>query len=153
MILWRWLHVISACLLVGAAFLVYAIVPWALLDLETQARESALLRLRRGFKMLVHVCSLLLLISGTYNAIGNWRAYGRNIPLTHALFGPHLLLGLVIFALLVVMLARRVPRPSDRTWLGATVALLFITVAIASALKYAREHPKAVQQTTSYSSG
>ena len=44
--------------------------------------------------------------------------------------------------ILMVMLVRKQPRPSERSWLRVTVVLLFLTVLIASSLKYAREHPE-----------
>ena len=145
----RWLHVISACLLVGATFFMYAIVPVATRGLDEQARDSVAGRLRRGFKMIVHSTMLLLIVSGAYNAWSNWQAYKNNMPWTHALFGPHLLLGLIIFAILLVILAGRAPRRNYRAWLAVAVVLMFMTVAIASSLKYAREHPTqhAVRQT------
>jgi peptidoglycan biosynthesis protein MviN/MurJ (putative lipid II flippase) len=107
-----------------------------------QADESAYLQSRRGFKMVVHISVLLLLVTGTYNAILNWPAYHRNVPLTHALFGPHVLLGITVLVILMVMLARKQPGSGERKWMRVTVVLLFLTVLVASALKYAREHPK-----------
>lgn len=137
LVLSRWFHVVGACLLVGGTFFAGMLVP------GDASEGSVYLRVRRGFKMTVHVCTLLLLASGAYNAVTNWPAYGKNIPLTHALFGPHLLLGLVILTYLMVMLARKQPTPGERRGLKLSAVLLFLTVLIASGLKYAREHPKA----------
>ena len=147
----RWLHVISACLLVGATFFFYAILPRGARSLDEQSRQSVLLGLRHPFKMLVHPMILFLLGSGAYNAWSNWRAYRNNMPLTHALLGPHIFLGIVIFTILLVILSGKEPRRTSRTWLGITVLLLFVTVAIASSLKYAREHPKSAHQVTEMS--
>jgi len=138
----RWIHVTSACLLFGSTFFFYAIAPLATRPLDEQGREAVFLKCRRGFKLIVHTTILLLLLSGTYNAIHNWPAYRGNMPTTHMLFGSHLLLGLIIFAILLVILARREPIRSHRTWLRVSVVLLFLTVAAASALKQAREHVK-----------
>jgi len=142
----RWLHVISACLLVGATFFVAFLLPPATRELDEASRESILSRSRRGFKMLVHVCILLLLASGTYNLIGNRSAYHRGLPLTHALLGPHVLLALTAFAILLVVLAGRQPSRAYQRWVRLTASLLFLTVLTASALKWAREHP--LQDTT-----
>jgi uncharacterized membrane protein len=142
-ILSRWVHLSFACLLVGGTFFMGFLVPGATAaEAGEPASGSINLPIRRGFKMVVHSSVLFLLITGTYNAIMNWPAYWKNIPLTHALFGSHLLLGLIIFVILMVMLSRKQPRPGERTWLRVTMVLLFLTVLIASSLKYAREHPK-----------
>jgi uncharacterized membrane protein len=141
----RWVHVMSACLLAGATFYFAILLPGGTRSLDPEWREAVVLKSRRGFKLLVHPLILLLLASGTYNAIHNWPAYRNNMPTTHALFGPHLLLGLIIFAILLVVLARREPGRSHRAWLRLTVVLLFVTVAVASALKQAREYRRPAQ--------
>jgi cytochrome bd-type quinol oxidase subunit 2 len=127
----RWLHVICACLVVGGTYF-FAVVP----------SEAGQPRGRRAFKMTVHVSTLFLLLTGIANAMWNWNAYRHNVPLTHALFGPHLLLGLASLAILMVLLARKTPAISERKWLAITIVLLFLAVLMASSLKYAREHPK-----------
>src|SRR5205807_8941042 len=129
----RWVQITAACLLFGSTFFFYAIVPIATRALDEQGREAVFLKCRRGVKLIVHPMILLLQLSGTYNAIHNWQAYRGNMPTTHMLFGPHLLLGLIIFAILLVVLAKREPMRTHRTWLGATGLLLFLTVAAASA--------------------
>lgn len=141
----RWVHVMSACLLAGATFFFAVLLPAGTRLLDAEAREAVIVKTRRPFKLMVHPLILLLLASGTYNAIHNWAAYRNNIPTTHALFGPHLLLGLIIFTILLVILARREPARSHRLWLRVTVVLLFITVAVASALKQAREYRRPAQ--------
>ena len=137
----RWLHVISACLLVGATFFLAFILPAGIRESDAAVGNTVYLRSRRIFKMTVHSCILFLLISGIYNAIGNWGAYKRGIPLTHGLFGPHVLLAGVVFAILLTVLAPREPRKTQWGWLRLTFGLLLVTVLCASALKYAREHP------------
>jgi uncharacterized membrane protein len=138
----RWIHIICACLLVGATFFLVVVLSPATRELEPEVRELVYLRSRRRFKMIVHSTTLFLLASGIYNTIRNWPAYHANIPLTHALFGPHLLLGLLIFLVLFVLLARKQPTAGERTWMRIALVLMFLTTLIASALKYAREHPK-----------
>lgn len=139
-ILLRWVHVLCAGLLIGGTFFVAFLLPGPSREPNAPAEDSIYLRSRRGFKMVVHSCILLLLISGIYNAYGNWHLYSLNRPLAHGLFGPHLLLAAIVFAILLLMLARKVPRPSERSWLRIAVILLFVTVLVASSLKYVREH-------------
>ena len=139
-ILLRWVHVLCAGLLIGGAFFLAFLLPGKVGTSEEPSADLLYLRSRRGFKMLVHTCVLLLLISGIYNAYGNWRIYALNRPLAHGLFGPHLLLALIVFAILLIVFARKTPRPGERTWLRVTVVLLFLTVLLASSLKYVRDH-------------
>ena len=141
-VLFRWLHVISACAVAGATFFLALILPARMSGPDATATEAVYSRTRRVFKMLAHTTILLLVASGTYNAIGNWSAYRANMPLTHGLLGPHLLLAAIIFTILLVVLARREPWRRERMWLRLTAALLFLTVLVASGLKYAREHPR-----------
>ena|SRR5258708_7102885 len=138
----RWIHVICACLLVGATFFLVVVLSPATRELEPEVRELVYLRSRRRFKIIVHSTALFLLASGIYNMIRNWPAYHANIPLTHALIGPHLLLGLLIFLVLFVVLGRKQPTAGERTWMRVALVLMFLTTLLASALKYAREHPK-----------
>jgi len=142
-ILSRWLHLSFACLLVGGTFFMGFLVREGATEGDTPATGSIYLKARRGLKMVVHSSVLFLLLTGTYNATLNWAAYRRNIPLTHALFGTHLLFALIVFAILMVTFARKQPRPTERKWLKIAALLLFLTVLMASSLKYAREHPKA----------
>lgn len=139
-ILLRWVHVVCAGLLIGGTFLLAFLLPGKPATPEESATDSLYLRSRRGFKMLVHTCVLLLLVSGIYNAYGNWRIYALNRPLAHGLFGPHLLLALIVFAILLIVFARKTPGPRERIWLRTTVVLLFLTVLVASSLKYVRDH-------------
>jgi uncharacterized membrane protein len=137
-VLSRWVHVLFACLLVGGTFFIGMLFP----PPASEGDNPVYLRSRRGLKMVVHSGTLFLLITGIYNATVNWGAYRRNSPLTHGLFGPHLLLGLIALAILMVILARKQPRPGERKWLRIAVVILFLTVLAASSLKYAREHPR-----------
>lgn len=138
-ILFRWIHVSTACVLFGSAFFMTVILPVGLFAIAPEPREAAFLRTRRAFKLVVHPGILLLLISGTYNAIRNWRNYTLQPPLLHGLFGVHLFLGIAIFVILLILLAGREPRPSSRTWMRVNLVLLFLTVAVASTLKWGRE--------------
>lgn len=149
-VLLRWLHVASACLLVGAAFFVAFLLSPATRELDESSRRSLDSRVRRGFKMLVHTCILLSLISGTYNLIVNRDAYHRTLPLSHALLGLHVLLALGVFVVLLLILARRETSRGYLTWVRLTVGLLLLAILVASALKWVREHPpERNQQTTS----
>jgi uncharacterized membrane protein len=145
-IFFRWLHVITARLAVGGIFFMVVVLPVGLHSLDGVVRDEVGLRFRRVFKIVIHACILLFLISGIYNAIANWPAYKAGVPMTHALLGVHVLLALIVFAIALVMLAGRSPRRGARGWMGFNLVLLFLVVAAASSLKWARETGLAARQ-------
>lgn len=138
-ILSRWLHVISACLLVGGAFFMRVVLPAGTGPLDAEGREGTLLRCRRAFKMIVHPAVLVFLATGTYNAIKNWDRYKLKPGLTHGLFGMHVLLALAVMAILLWLLAGREAKRNTAWWLQMTVVLTFLAVLAASGLKWVRD--------------
>ena len=148
-ILSRWLHVSTACIVIGSAFFMRILLPIAIGVLQPEQREAVFLKARRAFKMVVHSGILLFLLTGTYNAIRAWPKYNERPGLTHGLFGIHVLLALIIFTLSLIQLAGAKPKPAHRTVMAWVLVLLFTTVAAASALKWAREyahdHPKVLR--------
>lgn len=148
-ILVRWVHVICAALLIGGTFFLGFLLPRRGGEAEgAGADDTWFVRARRSFKITTHACILFLLLSGIYNAYGNWHAYRLNPAQSHSLFGTHVLLALIIFTLLLVLFARRQPRAGERTWLRGIVILLFLTALIASSLKYVRDHAHASSSTS-----
>jgi hypothetical protein len=53
-IFFRWLHVIPACVAIGAVFFMRILVPRGLATLDPVPRKAAFLQLRRGLKMVIH---------------------------------------------------------------------------------------------------
>jgi uncharacterized membrane protein len=138
-ILFRWIHVTTACVAVGGVFFLRVVFPIALKSLNADAAHTMLLRTRRIFKMVIHTCILLLLVSGTYNACINWPKYDAMGPVGHSLFGTHLLLALIVFGIALWLLIGPEPRKDHLQWLMITLILMFLTIAAASVLKYARD--------------
>jgi len=142
----RWLHVITACVLIGSAFFVYFLLPAALCGLDPEPRAAAALRVRRPLKIVFHAGITLLLLTGAYNAVRNWHLYNEWPGVTHGIFGLHVLLGLAVMTLQVILLAGNTPRPPSRSLMRWALILAFLTVLAASTLKWAREyghdHPK-----------
>jgi uncharacterized membrane protein len=145
-ILCRWLHVSSACVLIGCTFFAFFLFPIALRGLVSEAREAAALRVRRPLKIVVHAGITFLLLTGVYNAVRNWHIYNQWPGITHGLFGVHLLLGLAVMALLLMVLAGPAPKPSGRMLMKWALILAFLTILAGSTTKWAREwghdHPK-----------
>ena len=138
----RWLHVMSAILAIGGAFFLRVVLPPALAQADAASRDAVLRRARRIFKIVIHVCATLLLLSGAFNS---WRNFGdytrlRESPaLMHALWGTHMLLGLVAIGISIWLLAPKEPSKNNRKWLTVNLVILFLAVALASTLKNVRD--------------
>lgn len=146
-ILFRWLHILAACLAVGGAFVMRLIVPIGLKQLEPETRKAVFLKLRRAFKMVVHTCILLLLVSGVYNTLGNWNAYNQIPARAHPLWGIHVLLGVSIMGIALYVLAGKEPPQSHAKWMLVNLLLMALALGAAAALKYVRDNRPRVQPT------
>ena len=146
-ILFRYIHVVAACVAVGGAFFMRFILPQGTRDLDAEKKDYVFLRSRRAFKMVVHTSILAFLVSGIYNAIKLFPQYKANPPLLHGLWGVHLLMGLAVFAISIVLLKGVEPPRSHRGWMKANVALMLLTILAASTLKWARERENAQPRT------
>jgi hypothetical protein len=138
-ILFRWIHITTACVAVGGVFFLRVVFPIALKSLDAEPARAMLIRTRRVFKMVVHPSILLLLISGSYNAWMNWSKYTAMGAIGHSLFGVHLLLALLVFGIALWLLAGPEPRKNHLKWMMINLILMFLTIAAASVLKYARD--------------
>jgi uncharacterized membrane protein len=139
-VLFRWIHITTACVAVGGVFFICVVFPIGLAALEADAARAMFLRTRWVFKMVVHTCILLLLVSGTFNAWTNWPKYtAMSAGLGHSLFGVHLLLALIVFTIALWVLAGKEPPKNHLAWMAVNLGLMLLTIAAASVLKYARE--------------
>jgi len=153
-VFFRWLHVITACIVIGCAFFMTLLLPAGLRGLDSEQHEAAFLRSRRALKMVIHSGILLFLISGIYNYLGNRELYKQWPPMTHSLFGVHVLGALIAWAIMIAFLAGREPFRGHRGWMKINLLVLVITVAAASTLKSAREAViKSASHSTSQTSG
>jgi uncharacterized membrane protein len=144
-ILFRWMHIATAALAIGGLFFMRIILPAGLSVLDEAKREEVFLRCRRVFKMLIHTCILLLIVSGTYNSIRNFPQYKLDPPLLHGLWGLHILLALVIFGISLWMLMGKKAPAGHSRWGMVNVILLLLIVAVGSTLKWARETTNAAK--------
>ena len=138
-IFFRWLHVIAACVAVGGLFFMAVVLPLGLRAIEPAQHKELRVGLRQVFKRVVHSAILLLIISGAFNTWRNWEVYRLNMPLTHAVWGIHLILALVVFGISLAVVAGKEPRPTHRAWMWVNLVLMILAVAAASTLKSARE--------------
>ena len=143
-VLFRWLHIIPACLAIGGVFFMRVVLPAGLMTIDDpEQRKAVFLRCRRVFKFVVHPSILFLILSGAFNAWVNWKIYGRAMPASHAFFGTHLLLALAVFAISLTLLAGKEPPASHRQWMTVNLVLLALVVAAGGALKFVRDHAPA----------
>ena len=142
-ILSRWLHVMSAILVIGGTFFMRVILPLGLAQADPASREAVFLRCRRVFKMLVHTCILFLILSGVFNTMRAWNDYRLNRPLMHGLWGPHVILGATAMVIALILLAPKQPPKWHKTGAAINLVILFMAVALASTLKYV--HDQAVR--------
>ena len=139
-ILSRYLHVVAAILAIGGTFFMRVILPMGLAQVDAASREAAFLRCRRVYKMTIHPCILLFLLTGAFNLYVNLDDYKLNRPLSHSLLGSHVLLGLIAIVVFLVMLAPKQLPPRHRAMATTTLVILFTAVLVASTLKYVRDH-------------
>lgn len=123
-VLSRWLHVVSACVLIGGLFGVRVIAP--------RAWEDA--GVARRLKLTLHAVAALLILTGGFNAWRAWSAYNLAPGLMHGIFGLHALIGLGVIALVEMAAARR-----RGAMLTMALVLAVVGVLVASTLKSMRE--------------
>lgn len=138
-IVMRWVHVMSAILAIGGAFFMRVILPLGLAQADAASREAVMLRCRKAFKMVIHVCVTLLILSGAFNTWRNWGDYKLNSALMHAFWGTHLILGLAAIILSIILLAGPTPPRWAKAGAAASLVILFLVVALGSTLKYTRD--------------
>lgn len=140
-ILSRYLHVVPATLVVGGLLFMRFVLPAALerSDLSAEARDALFLRCRRVFKMVVHTSIALLLLSGAYNSYRLFGQYKADPAIFHALWGSHIVLALIVFALAIVVTWGQRPPAAHRTISAITLGLLLLLILVASTLKQVRE--------------
>jgi uncharacterized membrane protein len=142
-ILSRWLHVMSAVLAIGGTFFMRVVLPLGLAQADAASREAVFLRCRRVFKMVIHTCILLLLLTGAYNSMRNLDDYKLHRPLMHILWGSHMALGVLAMVVALMLLAPKQPPTWHRAGAAATLVILFLAVLCASTLKYC--HDRAIR--------
>ena len=140
-VLFRWLHIVPAAIVIGGVFVMRVVLPIGLSVVEPDHQQTVFLRCRRVFKMAVHTSILFLLVSGGYNTWSNWAIYKETVPWSHAFWGPHVVLGLTAMAISLYVLAGKEPPKSHAKLMAGNLVLLLIVVFAASATKWVRDHP------------
>lgn len=133
----RWLHLLSAILMLGGAvFMRFILFPAAsgTLDGDThdRLREAILPRWRRAIMVYV----TLFLISGFYNFVMVGLPAHRQDPLYHALFGIKFLVAMAVFAIAMMLVGKKQRFGANTPTVAAImIALAVLVVLIAGYMK------------------
>jgi uncharacterized membrane protein len=138
-VLLRWLHIIPAAIAIGGVIFMRLVLPAAIGTLPDGQRQEVFLRARRAFKIILHACILLLIISGVVNSIRYYPFYKAGRPLAVALWHTHMFLAVVVFVISFWTLAGREAPRSHRTAAMVNVILLLVLVAVSSTLSWVRQ--------------
>lgn len=142
-ILSRWVHVLTAIVMLGGAIYLRWVLMPAAAELPALEHEGLRARLKQRWKFVVMIGIVLLLATGFYNylAIAVPSHEGRSLSRYHMLMGIKILLALGVFFLASVLTGRSAKfepmRQNARRWLTVLVLLSAIVVGIGSVLKVA----------------
>jgi uncharacterized membrane protein len=145
-LLFRWLHIIPALMLVGgAAFMRISLAP-ALDKQSAEVQQSLLTTWRPAWAKVVMISSALLLVSGLFNAVRYIINY--ELPSTyHSMVALKLLLALVVFWLSAVLTGRSGTaekfRGKMKFWLNVNLAFALLVVMLGGYMKMIDRQPKA----------
>ena len=149
-LIFRWLHIVPALVMVGGVFFIRFCL------LESESSEGSLLdrseTVRKRWMKWVMLASLLLLISGLYNAA--MKAMGYHLDMAYnGLLLVKILLSLVVFYLSAVLTGRseraKRLRQREKYWLNLLLVLMLAIVLIGGYLKLSSvDSPKKVRVPT-----
>lgn len=135
----RWLHILSACILVGGSFFMYFAWFPGLAQANETARQETLAKGRRGWAMWVGVASGLILISGFYNVAMASIRYDVG-PVYNGIVALKILLGLALMFLASVLSGRSASaeryQARGKFWSGVAVLLSVALVLAGGAMRF-----------------
>ncbi|MCC7146310.1 MAG: hypothetical protein IT443_07680 [Phycisphaeraceae bacterium] len=140
-ILARYVHVVSALLMLGAMSAVIFCV-WPATRLLDEGLRSSLHQLvQNRLGRIFWIAAAGLIVSGVYNWIKLAAVYRDMGPLGNALIGTKVLLAAILLALYWARQTRLLQKGSDRSWLMIYLHLGAIILLLAAVLRYFRlEH-------------
>lgn len=141
----RWVHILSAILLVGGAFFWKFVWQPTAASLSEQVRQEAFEGLRSRWAMLVHVGITLLLVTGLLNAVRIIRAYRFPDTPYDILVAIKLVLALILSYIAMRLAGRSEGAKRFRangTWLTVNVVLATLIVCLAGYMKSVGRVPK-----------
>ena len=139
----RWMHVMSAMVLVGGTIYMACVLYPSLASLTRDEVERLGGLFRQRWSRLVMLSILLLLVSGIVNVIlmASRGEFGQVPGYYHGMLGVKILLALVVFLLLSLLSGRSAVavrlRANPSRWLAIVVLLSLLVVGIAGVMKLA----------------
>ena len=145
-LLFRWLHVLTAILLVGGIFSQrFALIP-ALAVLDEKQREKLKSAYRADWSKIVILATSLLLFSGIVNSIRILLGYEFETDTYMLLLATKMMISLGIFWITAMLaghsLSVRQIQQNSKLWLNLNVALAIAIMCIAGFMKVTRRASK-----------
>ncbi len=154
----RYLHIVCTTLLVGGTLFYELVVPIAIEDLKPEHQFNVFGRARWGFRWIVWISAILIVISGMISTFNHWPVYSAAehvmiLPTTEPTSQPytqpvlvrpgwwwaaHTSVGLVsVLVAVVLTTGRRLPdRPVQ--WMRLNLMILMIVMFLATATRHIR---------------
>ena len=141
----RWIHILSAIVMVGGAFFWWFVWAPTAATLDTETRKSVFEPMRRRWSVVVMLGTLLLLVTGMINAVRIITRYEFVDAHYHILVAVKFGLALLLF-FLAARLAGRSPSAAQfrqgGTWLTINLLLAITVVCRAGYMKSVDRVPK-----------
>ncbi len=138
-VVFRWLHVGTAIVVVGGSVFMRFILMPAAAQLPEAEHNALRERLMKRWMRWVHTGVLLFLVSGLYNYLVITRFLHRGDGLYHGLMGGKILLAFAVFFLAIALTGRsgstEVFRRNAKKWMTVNIVLAALIVAISGFLK------------------
>lgn len=138
-LLMRWMHVLTAVVVVGGtAFMRLVLAPAAGSTLDEPTHSELRRVLLSRWRKVVHTGILLFLISGFYNYLFVTR-FAHTDRAYHMFFGIKFLLALLVFALAILLTSSKPYAERFRTrgglWTGVLLVLAFVVIMLGGYMK------------------
>lgn len=142
----RWLHILCACLAVGAPFFVrYILTPAAEATLDVGTHQRLRAAIGQLWRLVVYAIITLFILTGLYTFIYVILPLplGELKPMYHSLFGLKMILSVTIFFLASALAGRTQAmafiRAKAKTYLALMFFLLLVTLMLANTLRALRD--------------
>jgi len=147
-ILFRWLHILPATIVVGGTYYARFVLSPSSENLSADEKQQLTEQLRSRWAKFVHPAIALLLLSGLVN-IGRIVSGYEVAPYYHAVFGVKFLLALAIFYIAIMLTGRSAAakrlQEKARFWLTVNVVLVTVLVMLSGVLRMSERSPKSAQ--------
>lgn len=138
-VLFRWIHVGSAIVVLGGSVFIRFVLLNALSGMDEETAKDVRARVVKIWKRFVHAGILLFIISGFYNYVMVSIPNHKGDGLYHALLGTKIILAFIVFFLASALVGRSSTfawiRSNIKIWLLVTISLAALIVAISGFVK------------------